>query len=59
VGVGDDLGEVAAQQRLAAGDDEGGPAELDQLVDDEGLRLGGGEFAAGLAAGVRVAVRAG
>src|SRR5437660_199113 len=48
VAVGDQLAEVAAQQRLAAGDDERRPLQRDQLVDDEPLRLGGAEFLAPL-----------
>jgi len=59
VGVCHDLGEVFPQERLAAGDDEGRPLELDQLVDEERLGLGGGQLTGTLAPGVGVAVRAG
>src|SRR5262249_27722474 len=53
----DELREVLPQKCLAAGDDEHGPVEPDQFIDDETLGLVGGEFTVRPLASLRVAVR--
>src|SRR5262249_3614722 len=57
--VSDDIGEVLAERRLAAGDDEGWMIQLDELIDDEAFGLIGGQFAVLFLAGVGVAMRTG
>src|SRR5262249_39044111 len=59
VSIGNDLGEVLAEEGLAPSDDEGRPIQFDQLVDDESPGLVGRQLGALLAASVRVTVRAG